>query len=123
MPNLKIKNRLNLALFPAVALFHACFALMDGAWKYVAYNYRDTEVSASEYVAAVKRHIDLWYERERNAPDSKAHHLGHAIAGLAILLDAEASKCLIDDRPQRNALRATLEELNNLIEERVSEEV
>lgn len=118
MPNLKIKNKLNLSLFPAVALFHAVFALMDGAWKYVAYNYRDTEVSASEYVSAVKRHIDLWFEREENAPDSKAHHLGHAIAGLAILLDAEASGCLVDDRPNRNALRETLDKLQKLIEER-----
>ena len=34
-----------------------------------------------------------------NAPDSKAHHLGHARACLGILLDAMANGCLEDDRP------------------------
>lgn len=115
MPNLKIKNKLDLSLFPGVALAHAVFALMDGAQKYEPYNYRDTEVNAREYISATKRHLDAWLEREECADDSKAHHLGHAIASLAILLDAQATGNLIDDRPKRNALAKTMIELNKLI--------
>lgn len=123
MPNLKApasKLKLDLSLVPPVAIAHEAFAMMDGAYfkKYEPFNYRDTEVTARDYVAAAKRHIDAWLEREECAPDSLAHHLGHARACLGIILDAQASGCLIDNRPGRNALSKVVEDLNGKIKER-----
>lgn len=73
--------------------------MMDGATKYGAYNWRNKSVSASIYIDAAKRHLDLWFEGQEFASDSKVHHLGHALACCAILLDAQECGRLIDDRP------------------------
>lgn len=83
----------------AVARAHAVNAMMDGAGKYGPYNWRAKRITAMNYVHAAVRHLDLWVEGEERADDSGAHHLGHAIASLSILLDAQAHGCLIDDRP------------------------
>ena len=74
-------------------------AMMDGAEKYGPYNWRKISVRASIYIDAAKRHLDAWFEGQECASDSKVHHLGHALACCAILLDAQACGRLIDDRP------------------------
>jgi len=74
-------------------------AFKDGAEKYGPYNWRGESVSASVYVAACYRHLHAWFDREELAQDSKAHHLGHARACLAIILDAASVGKLVDDRP------------------------
>ena len=84
---------------PAVALLWEALAMMDGGGKYGPYNWRANKVIASIYVAAAKRHIDEWFEGGEVAEDSGCHHLGHARACLGILLDAQATGNLIDDRP------------------------
>lgn len=87
-------------LVPAVATIYMAKAFADGARKYGPANWRETGVAASVYVAAAKRHIDLFYDGgEDVASDSKVKHLAHAMACLGILLDAEACGKLIDDRP------------------------
>lgn len=100
----------------AIALAHCAFAMMDGARKYGPYNWRAKPVIVSIYIDAAMRHILAFFEGERLASDSKAHHLGHAMACCAILLDAEAHGCLIDDRPNGKAVFSrVLEELSALI--------
>lgn len=89
----------SLSKIPAVALLWESLAMMDGAGKYNPYNWRDNKVVASIYIDACKRHLDEWFEGVRKADDSGCHHLGHARACLGILLDAEATGNLIDDRP------------------------
>jgi hypothetical protein len=84
---------------PAVALAWEALAMMDGAGKYDAYNWRANKVIATIYVAAAKRHLDSWLEGQEEAGDSGCHHLGHARACLGILLDAQTTGNLIDDRP------------------------
>lgn len=91
--------KISLSKLPAVAVAHGAHAMMDGAEKYGAYNWRDKKVIASIYVDAAKRHLDAFFEGEECAADSEAHHLGHAIACCAILLDAQETGNLIDDRP------------------------
>jgi hypothetical protein len=93
---------------PAVAIAWESLAMMDGAGKYGAYNWRDNKVIASIYIAACKRHLDAWFEGEFEAEDSGCHHLGHARACLGILLDAEATGNLIDDRPVNDSSRGAL---------------
>jgi hypothetical protein len=85
---------------PAIAIAWESLAMMDGAGKYNAYNWRANKVIATIYVAACKRHLDSWLEGQEEAEDSGCHHLGHARACLGILLDAQTTGNLIDDRPK-----------------------
>lgn len=84
---------------PAIAIAWESLAMMDGAGKYDPYNWRANKVIATIYVAACKRHLDSWLEGQEEAEDSGCHHLGHARACLGILLDAQTTGNLIDDRP------------------------
>jgi hypothetical protein len=96
-------RKVSLTKLPPVAVLHAAHALMNGAGKYGPYNWRDRAVRASIYVDACERHLNAWLDGEEDATDSGVHHLGHAIACLAILLDAQEAGKLVDDRPLQNA--------------------
>jgi hypothetical protein len=92
-------NRTPLHLLPGPAKIHQALAHLDGAKKYGPYNWRAEGVTASLYKSGVERHIDDWFDGEDLASDSLVHHLGHAMAGLAIILDSIAQGNFIDDRP------------------------
>ena len=92
-------KKAQLQLLPISAERHAAAALADGADKYGQFNWRAEKIEPGQYVAACRRHLAAWYEGEECAPDSGVHHLGHAIATLMILLDAQEHGCLNDDRP------------------------
>lgn len=94
-------KKLPLSVIPSVALAEEAKALLDGACKYGRHNYRITGVRASVYYDAVMRHLMAWWEGENCAADSGVHHLAHARACLAILLDAEYMHKLNDDRPPK----------------------
>jgi hypothetical protein len=51
------------------------------------------------YISAIGRHLDSYLSGERLDPVDGTHHLGHIMASCAILLEAEASSKLVDDRP------------------------
>lgn len=91
--------KIPLHLVPPSAIHGLAEALADGAKKYGPYNWRESKVSAMTYVSALKRHVDAWLDGENFAHDSLVHHLKHAAASIAIMLDAEACGTLIDDRP------------------------
>ena len=82
-----------------VALLHCGRAMDDGANKYGLMNWREHQVSASVYYNAGMRHFMSWWDGEQCASDSGVHHLGHVMACCAIILDAEHSGSLNDDRP------------------------
>src|ERR1039458_7081089 len=107
-------RKVSLPKRPPAALAHAGFAMMNGAEKYGPYNWRDKPVIASIYVDAAERHLNAWFDGEEDSTDSSAHHLGHAMACLAIILDAQESGNLIDDRPAagRGTFCRVLERLN-----------
>lgn len=108
------KLKVSLSKVPAVAVAWCAKAMMAGARKYGAYNWRSKDVIASVYVDAAKRHLDLWFEGQEISSDDKVHHLGHVMACCAILLDAQTGKNLKDDRPPARDLEALY---NALIEE------
>lgn len=91
-------NKIPLHLWPSAASVFGCLALLDGALKYGRGNFREVGVRASIYIDAAKRHLDSWFEGEESAPDSGVPHLGHALACIAILIDAAAAGKLEDDR-------------------------
>ena len=104
---------------PAVAMMWEALAMMDGAGKYDPYNWRANKVIATIYVAAAMRHLTLWLEGEESAEDSGCHHLGHARACLGILLDAQATGNLLDDRPVTEASRGVLARVMKEIEGKI----
>jgi hypothetical protein len=101
-------KKLSLTKVSPIAIAHEAFAMMNGVDKYGPYNWRDKAVIASIYIDACKRHLDLWAEGEEYAPDSLAHHLGHARSCLGILLDAQATGNLVDDRAVNDTSRDVL---------------
>lgn len=79
---------------------------LDGGFKYDLHNYRLSDIRASDYMAAHRRHIILWEEfgetyDDAAPPGAKIAHLSSAIACLCILRDAEMRGMLIDDRPPK----------------------
>lgn len=112
------QSKVDLSLFPPAGLIHAAHAMMDGAVEYGPYNWRDKRVRAMVYSAAAKRHIEKWQDRQDIDPKSGAHHLGHAISCLGIVLDAEATGTLVDDRPPPGGAADLLDVLNEQILER-----
>jgi hypothetical protein len=76
-------------------------AMADGARKYGPYNWRESPISVSTYISAAQRHMAAYWDGEQNAKDSGVHHLAHAMACFALLLDAESLSVLIDDRPPK----------------------
>jgi Domain of unknown function (DUF5664) len=112
-------KKVSLTKLPAVAALHAAHALMDGAVKYGPYNWRDKAVQADIYIDACLRHVNAWFDGEETAADSGVHHLGHAMACLAIILDAQEAGKLVDNRPVKDGGRGifarVLERLNGVI--------
>lgn len=90
----------NLHLIPPALWIHTAKAMENGAKKFSPYNWRENKVKGSIYVSAALRHLLSYLDGEDCASDSNVHHLGHAAACLGILLDAEATGNLIDDRPK-----------------------
>ncbi|MEJ6656900.1 MAG: DUF5664 domain-containing protein [Pseudomonas sp.] len=104
-------SKVPLHLWPTTATVVGSMALMDGALKYGRANFRSTGVRASIYFDACNRHLNAWFEGEDSDPDSGLPHLGHALACLAVLVDAQAAGRLNDDRQYPGGYRALLEQM------------
>lgn len=86
-------------------------AMKNGADKYGAYNWRDNPVRMSIYIDACFRHLYQLLDGEDYAQDSGVHHAGHAIACMAIILDAIEHGNIIDDRPPKGPAAETIKKL------------
>lgn len=91
-------DKIPLHLWPTTATVLGAMALLDGGLKYGRNNYRAVGVRASIYIDAANRHIMRYASGETLDPDSGLPHLAHALASIAILVDAEAAGKLNDDR-------------------------
>lgn len=96
-------KKIPLHLIPPSAKHFLALALEDGGKKYGPYNWRDEPISVSTYYSAGQRHWDAFWDGEDLAQDSKIHHLAHAMACCALLLDAMTVGKLVDDRPTKGA--------------------
>lgn len=103
---------------PLPAIYESALAMMEGALKYGRHNYRVAGVRYSVYFDAMQRHITSWFEGEDRAEDSGVHHLGHAMACCAILLDDQLRDEPIgnDDRPPE-AHKGFIAEFNRRVAE------
>lgn len=114
-------RKLSLSLVPDVAIAHEAAALTVGALKYGRNNWRAHPVQAMIYIDAALRHLSLWKNGEEYSEEG-VHHLGHARACLAILLDAMEIGNLVDDRDmtEHDVYSALLSDLNTWVWDRVS---
>lgn len=104
-------DKVPLHLWPETATILGSLGLLDGALKYGRSNYRAVGVKASIYYDAARRHMNAWFEGEDMDPDSKLPHLAHALASLAIIVDAEAAGKLNDDRMIAGGYRGLLDRM------------
>lgn len=91
--------KLPLHLVPDTMTQFAALAFLEGALKYGQYNWRVAGVRTSIYVAALRRHMSKFQNGEWADPKTKVPHLANALACIAIILDANVSGMLTDDRP------------------------
>jgi hypothetical protein len=84
---------------PPLSIFYIGQVMEVGAAKYGPMNWRKDHVSASVYYDAAMRHLMAWWDGQECDPETGHTHLAHAAANLCILIDAEYSYQLIDDRP------------------------
>lgn len=98
-------------LVPPALIINVAEAMRNGAEKYGPYNWRDNAVQARIYVGAAMRHLLAWLDGEEYTEDSGVHHLAHAAACIGILLDAQATGNLLDNRPTKGATATLIKQL------------
>lgn len=109
-------SKIPVHLWPSTATILGSLGLLDGALKYGRSNFRATDVRATIYADACMRHLNAWLEGEDNDPDSGLPQLAHALACLAIIVDAEAAGSLIDDRMFPGGYRKMITEMTPHVE-------
>lgn len=102
-------NKVPMHLWPKTASILGTMGLLDGALKYGRSNWRAVGIRASIYYDAIDRHMSAWFEGEDIDPDSGLPHLAHALASLAIIVDAQAGGRFRDDRMYRGGYRALMD--------------
>lgn len=86
-----------------------------GAAKYGPFNYRQSRIACSTYQDAIERHSQLWFDGEDDDPETGVSHLASIMASCALLLDAQATGMLEDDRQKTGIVRRKLDELTQLL--------
>lgn len=89
-------------LVPATIVGEIALALLEGARKYGAYNWRVAGVRASVYISAAEGHMKDWWEGEDTDPESQLSHITKALASLTVLRDAMIQGMWEDDRPPKS---------------------
>lgn len=99
-----------LRLIPPTALIECAVVMGLGAKKYDGpYNWRDNAVRATVYLEAAMRHILQAADGVDVDPESGMTHYAHAMACMAILIDATHVGNLIDDRYKSGVVDGLLE--------------
>lgn len=106
-------KKVSLSTVPPAGLIHVARAMSNGVEKYGLMNYRESPVEARIYIDAAYRHLMAWADGEEVAEDSGVHHLGHVMACMAIILDAESTGMLVDDRPKKGKASELLEKFRD----------
>lgn len=88
-----------LRLIPPSALLFVSRVFGLGAKKYGPYNWRDAGVKHTVYLEAAMRHLGQALDGEELDPESGQPHEAHAMACMAIILDAKSLGKLINDLP------------------------
>lgn len=103
-------HRLDLSLYPQSAIAYGALGMTEGDCKYAGYNYRESGVGISTYVAAAMRHLFKYYNGEWADPKTKVPHLASFLACGAILVDGHEQGNMNDDRPPKQNMDKILTE-------------
>lgn len=87
-----------LDLVPSSAIILEALVFEIGAKKYGPFNWRETDVVRSIYLAAAYRHIMALLDGQDLDEESGLPHEAHVRACMSIIIDARALGKLIDDR-------------------------
>ena len=112
------KRKPQLRLVPPALVIHTAMAMADGAAKYGPYNFRDVDVSLTDYLEAAWRHLLALMDGENHARDSQQHHAGHIAACMGIILDCLERGNLVDDRPTTGPAADLLETFTQRLDEK-----
>lgn len=107
-------TRIPLWLLSPIAKAHWALAQFAGMIKYGAWNWRIAGVRSSVYLSAALRHLDAYASGEEIDPIDGTDHRANVMACMAILIDAEASGKLVDDRAPSVCVRGTYGRLEEL---------
>jgi hypothetical protein len=97
-----------LSFVPPLARILEAKVMMLGAAKYGRFNWRKDPIEANTYIDAIYRHIQQWEDGIEDDPESKVSHLAHIRACCAILLDAQYTNNLIDNRDKSKGMATVL---------------
>ena len=103
------------SVFPRWIVLVVGRVMSVGAAKYGKFNYRESSIAASTYEDAIERHAALWFDGEDNDPETGVSHLGSVIASCVLLMDAQATGKLDDDRQKTGLVRGHLNGLEALL--------
>lgn len=95
---------------PCALKITAAPAMAEGARKYGPYNWRQKKVQYSIYLEAIERHLNALIDGQDADPATGIHHESSIAANIAIVTDARAMGCLIDDRSGTGAAPILLAE-------------
>lgn len=105
--------KIDLGTIPKVATIYQALAHMDGAYKYGLKNWRNKSVKMTVYTTAIERHTMQLAAGEDVDTKSGVPHTGHIMACCAIIEDARACGCLIDDRSVKDMAATILNRLTS----------
>ena len=91
-----------LTLVPLIAIVKCSLVMALGAMKYGKMNWRSNKVKETVYIEAALRHLYAAMDGEETDSESGQSHYAHAMACMAILLDAKETGNLVDDRQKKS---------------------
>ena len=101
-------SKVPMHLVPPVGTIYTALVFELGANKYGAFNWRQSAVVRSIYLAAMERHLAALRDGQDNDEESGLPHEAHITACAYILMDAREIGKLVDDRPPDGAAAAVL---------------
>lgn len=109
---------------PTLAMIELSGVMAGGAHKYGYHNFRESQVDAQTYIGAMNRHFLKWQDGVDFDNESGQHELAHLMACCAIMIDAQYTGKLIDNRSKtglvEEALRRAEENFSKFIKENKS---
>jgi hypothetical protein len=93
---------------PPTAIIEMEAVMAGGAYKYGAYNFRDTKIDAMTYIGAIDRHFKLWQDGVDIDEESGQSHLAHIMACCALVIDSMHTNMLVDNRHKSGLVQGVL---------------
>lgn len=84
------------------------------AGKYGSFNWRDRPIKLLDYISAMRRHLAELEAGVDLDGESGLPHCAHLMATAAIVIDAQAHGCLVDDRRETPLLATEMKRIAEL---------